>query len=127
MSRTSTICVLSGALAVLAPPANGASSVHTPKVTVHTPAPPKHNNATIAEYRNGTQYSMPMKPPGRTGFKPITLNRGVRCRPECGWNCARRNFRQHHCSRSSDEIKLLIDKRSSKSLPTINLAHVDLA
>jgi len=81
MSRISTICLLSGALAVLALPANSASAgnltIQTPKVTVHTPAPPKLNNATITQYRNGAQYPMPRKLPGRTGFDSITLNRGV--------------------------------------------------
>jgi len=81
MSRISTIRLLSGALAVLALPANSASAgnltIQTPKVTVHTPAPPKLNNATITQYRNGAQYPMPRKLPGRTGFDPITLNRGV--------------------------------------------------
>jgi hypothetical protein len=80
MSRISIICLLSGALAMLALPANGASAgnltIQTPKVTVHTSAPPKLNNATIIQYRNGAQYS-PRKLPGRTGFDAITLNRGV--------------------------------------------------
>jgi T4-like virus tail tube protein gp19 len=81
MSRTSTICLLSGALAVLALPANSASAGHltirTSKVTGHTPAPPKLNSSTIAEYRNGVQHTTPRKLPGRTRFDPITLNRGV--------------------------------------------------
>jgi hypothetical protein len=72
---------VSSALAVLALPANSASAgnltIQTPKVTVHTPAPPKLNNATIAQYRNGAQYLMPRKLPGRAGFDPITLDRGV--------------------------------------------------
>jgi hypothetical protein len=83
MSRISTICLLSGALGVLAPPVNSASvgnlTIQTPKVTTHTPAPPKlnKNNATIIQYRNGEQNSMPRKLPGRAGSDPITLNRGV--------------------------------------------------
>jgi hypothetical protein len=81
MPRISTIRLLSGALAVLALPASSASArnltVQTPKVTVHRPAPPKLNKVTIAQYRNGAQYTMPRKLPGRTGFGPITLNRGV--------------------------------------------------
>jgi hypothetical protein len=81
MSRISIICLLSGALAVLALPANYASAgsltVQTPKVTVHTPAPPKLNNATtVIQYRNGAQYPM-LRKPGRTGFDPITLDRGA--------------------------------------------------
>jgi len=80
MSRILIICLLSGALAVLALPANSVSAgnltIQTPKVTVPTPAPPKLNHATITQYRNGAQYS-PRKLPGRAGFDPITLNRGV--------------------------------------------------
>jgi hypothetical protein len=78
MSRISMI-LLSGALAVLALPTKSANAgtVQTPKVTVHTPAPPKLNNATsVIQYRNGAQYPMSRKP-GRTRFDPITLNRGV--------------------------------------------------
>jgi hypothetical protein len=77
MSRISIIRLLSGALAALALPAASASAgnpVHTLKV--HTPAPSKLNNSTIAEYRNGGQYA-PRKLPGRAGFNHITLNRGV--------------------------------------------------
>ncbi len=81
MSRISTIRLLSGALAVLALTANSASAgnltIQTSKVTVHSPAPRKLNNATTAQYRNGLQYTMPRKLPGRTGFHPITLNRGL--------------------------------------------------
>jgi hypothetical protein len=81
MSRISTIRLLNGALAVLALPANSASAgnltIQTPKGTVHTRAPPKLNKASIAQYRNGAQYTTPRKLPGRTGFDPITLNRGV--------------------------------------------------
>jgi hypothetical protein len=81
MSRISTIRLLSGALAVLALPVTSASArnltIQIPKVTVHKPAPLKLNNATMTQYRNGGQYTMPRKPPGRTGFHPVTLNRGV--------------------------------------------------
>jgi hypothetical protein len=80
MSRISTVCLLSGALAA-ALPANSASAgnrtTRTQKVTVHKPAPPKLNNASIAEYRNGVPHTLPSKLPGRTRFEPITLNRGV--------------------------------------------------
>jgi hypothetical protein len=85
MSRISTIRLLSGALAVLALPANSASAgnltIQTSRVTIHTPAPRKLNNASIAQYRNGAQYTMPRKLPGRTGFHPITLNRGLTSDP----------------------------------------------
>jgi hypothetical protein len=81
MSRISIICLLSGAPAVLALLANGASAgnltIQTPKVTVHTPAPPKPKNAPIVQYRNGDQYLSSRKAPGRKGFDPVTLNRGV--------------------------------------------------
>jgi len=72
MMRISTICALIGALAPLALSAANAEvpvpKPVTPKVTVHTPAPPNYNNPPL---------NHPMKQPGRTGFAPITLNRGV--------------------------------------------------
>jgi hypothetical protein len=82
MSRISIICLLSSTLAVLALPANSASAgsltVQTPKVTVPAPTPPKLKNATgVIQYRNGDQYLSSRKAPGRQGFDPITLNRGV--------------------------------------------------
>jgi hypothetical protein len=81
MSRISIICLLSGALAVLALPASSASAggltVQTPKVTVPTPTPPKLKNATgVIQYRNGGAQSMSRKT-GRTGLDSITLNRGL--------------------------------------------------
>jgi hypothetical protein len=81
MSRISTILLLSGALAVLALPASSASAgsltTQRSKVTVHGPAPRKLNVATVAQYRNGAQYTMPRKLPGQSGFHPIILDRGL--------------------------------------------------
>lgn len=72
LMRMSTIFAVSGALAALALSAVNAEvpvpKPVTPKVTVHTPAPPKYNNPPL---------NHPMKQPGGKGFAPITLNRGV--------------------------------------------------
>jgi hypothetical protein len=82
MSRISIICLLSGALAVPALPANSASAgsltVQTPKVTVSTPTPPKLKNSTGAvQYRNGGAQYPNSRKTGRTGLDSITVKRGL--------------------------------------------------
>src|SRR5215211_4362546 len=52
---------------------------------------------------------------------------GEGCRPECGWNSARRILREHEVIVSGGEVNWLIDGFCGEGLPTIDLAHADLS
>src|SRR5579864_9641158 len=62
---------------------------------------------------------------------PAVLNGCYRinggCRPRCGWNYNWHNLRETNYSILCGEFKWLIDGRCGKTLPAIDLAHVDLA
>jgi hypothetical protein len=49
-----------------------------------------------------------------------------RCRPECGWNFARRDLRQLESIESGGKVNRLAAELRCERLPSIDLAHVDL-
>src|SRR5215207_4491694 len=50
----------------------------------------------------------------------------ARCRPECGWNFARRDLRQLESIESGGKVNRLAAELRCERLPSIDLAHVDL-
>jgi len=73
------------------------------------------------------QYSPDLNPIENCFSKIKAHLRKAGCRPKCGWNYNWHNLRETNYSILCGEFKWLIDGLCGKTLPAIDLAHVDLA
>src|SRR6516162_6853843 len=85
----------------------------------------KHGAALFSLEVEGHRY-------GRISNPPLLCSNGVlcprrRCCPECGWNLRWRSLRPHKDIGSSSEVNCLVSEFLTERLPSVDLAHGDLA